>query len=66
MAYGGYQVYKKNVNEADERAKLIQDIEEKYLEKHVGNLVKLQNFNKKVYAIGMVDDILDDPEFAKN
>ena len=28
-------------------------------------MVKLQNFSKKVYCIGVVDDILDDPTFAQ-
>lgn len=27
--------------------------------------MKLQSFNKKVFAIGVYDDILDDPEFVK-
>lgn len=65
MLYGGYLVYKKNMSEAEERAIRTEQIEAKYLDQHSGNLIKLQNFNKKVYAIGLVDDILDDPEFKK-
>jgi hypothetical protein len=42
---------------------MIKATEEKYLNNP--NVIKLQNFNKKVFAIGIVDDILDDPEFAK-
>jgi hypothetical protein len=41
LAYGGYVLYKKNVSEADERANYIKGIEDKYLEKHSGNLIKL-------------------------
>lgn len=65
MAWGGYLIYKKNLAEGDERAERVQNIEKRYLATHTENMVKLQNFNKKVFAIGVYDDILDDPEFAK-
>ena len=65
MCYGGYLIYKKNVMEAESRANRVNKIEEKYLSKNKDNILKLQNFNKKVFAIGLYDDILDDPEFAK-
>ena len=63
VSYGGYQIYRKNVAEAEERAQRLKLTEEKFLSN--SNIVKLQNFNKKVFAIGVYDDILDDPEFAK-
>ena len=63
VGYGGYQIYRKNVAEAEERAWRLKKTEEKFLSN--SNIVKLQNFNKKVFAIGVYDDILDDPEFAK-
>ncbi len=66
MMYGGYCIYKKNVSEIDERAMRVKKIEEKYLTQHADNVIKLQNFNKKVFAIGVYDDILDDPVFALN
>ena len=49
--------------EAEQRAERVIKTEEKYLEKHKENIIKLQNFNKKVFAIGVYDDILDDPDF---
>lgn len=61
MMYGGYCIYQKNVSEVDERAMRVKKIEEKYLTQHADNVIKLQNFKKKVFAIGVYDDILDDP-----
>jgi hypothetical protein len=65
VMYGGYLIYKKNVAEAESRAERVIKTEEKYLAKHKENMMKLQSFNKKVFAIGVYDDILDDPEFVK-
>ena len=63
VLYGGYLIYQKNVAESEQRAERVIKTEEKYLAKHKENIIKLQNFNKKVFAIGVYDDILDDPDF---
>lgn len=65
VCYGGYLVYKKAIAEAEERAERLKATEAKYLKANADRLVKLENFTKKVYAVGIVDDILDDPEHAK-
>lgn len=65
VSYGGYLVYKKEVAAATERAERLKATENKYLSSNLNNLIKLENFTKKVYAVGIVDDILDDPEHAK-
>ena len=59
--YGGWVIYKKGVLDADARADQVKRIENKYLDKHSDNMIKLQNFTKKVFAIGIVDDVLNDP-----
>ena len=63
---GGWTIYKKNVLLADERAEQIKKIENKFLQKHPENMIKLQNFKKKVFAIGMVDDIVDGSQHQKS
>ena len=57
MAAGAYSVYNKNVLQADERARKLIEVEERYLAKYPENMIKLQNFQKRVFAIGTVDDL---------
>ena len=52
---GGFVIYRKNVLEAESRAEQIKKTETKYLKKNPENMIKLQNFQKKVFAIGVVD-----------
>lgn len=54
---GGYAIYNKNVLQADERAEKLRRVEEKYLAANPENMIKLQNFKKRVFAIGTVDDL---------
>ena len=54
---GAFTVYKKNVMEAEARAKKLKLVEEKFVGANPENMIKLQNFNKRVFAIGTVDDI---------
>lgn len=61
MIFGGSLIYKKNNSEFQDKADRIKKIEENYLAKHPENMVKIQNFNKKVFVIGLYDDIMDDP-----
>lgn len=60
LAYGGFAIYKKNFLDLERRGEQIKAVEDKYLPRHRGNLVKLQNYKQKVFAIGLVDDILND------
>jgi hypothetical protein len=60
LAYGGYAIYKKNFLESELRGKHIKTVQEKYLPTNSDNLVKLVNFKQKVFAVGLVDDILRD------
>ena len=57
MLMGGYAIYNKNVLQAEERAERLRKIEEKFLTANPENMIKLQNFKKRVFAIGTVDDI---------
>lgn len=57
MMMGGYAIYNKNVLQAEERAEKLRKIEEKFLAANPENMIKLQNFKKRVFAIGTVDDI---------
>ena len=54
---GGYTIYNKNVLQADERAEKLRQVEEKFLTANPENMIKLQNFKKRVFAIGTVDDL---------
>lgn len=63
ICVASYQIYKKKASEEVEQAARVDKIERTYLEKHT-NVIKLQNFNKKVFAIGVLDDIMDDPSQA--
>lgn len=58
FTYGGYMIYQKNVVEAEERALQLKKTEDKYITKNKSNMLKLQNFTKRVFAIGVIDDIL--------
>lgn len=62
VLWGGYRIYLKNASELDDKAARVKKIEDSYLEKHAENMVKLQNFNKKVFAIGVYDDFMIDSE----
>ena len=57
MAIGAYAIYNKNVLQADERAERLRKVEEKFLSAYPENMIKLQNFKKRVFAIGTVDDL---------
>ena len=57
MMLGGYTIYNKNVLQADERAERLRKVEEKFLSANPENMIKLQNFKKRVFAIGTVDDL---------
>jgi hypothetical protein len=65
VLWGGYRIYLKNASELDDKAARVKKIEENYLSQHPENMVKLQNFNKKVFAIGVYDDIMIDKERVK-
>lgn len=60
LTYGGYAIYKKNFLEFETRGLHVKKVEEKYLPDNRTNMVKMQNFKQKVFAIGLVDDILAD------
>ena len=62
--YGGWCIYKKEVIDSGKREEQVKKIENKFINKH-DNLIKLQNFNKKVFAIGLKDDPFIDPEERK-
>lgn len=57
MVIGGFTIYRKNVLQADERAEKLRKVEDKFLAANPENMIKLQNFKKRVFAIGTVDDI---------
>ena len=57
MAMGAFKVYSKNVLQADKRAEELRQIEERFLTANPENMLKLQNFKQRVFAIGMVDDL---------
>lgn len=65
MAIGAYSIYKKNIKDAEEKQLRFKQVEEDYIAKNLENLVKLQNFNKQVYAIGVYDEYYDTPELAE-
>lgn len=65
VLWGSYWIYLKNASELDDKAARVKKIEENYLSQHPENMVKLQNFNKKVFAIGVYDDIMIDKERVK-
>lgn len=56
-ALGGYTIYNRNVRQAEEKAQKLREVEERFLAANKDNMVKLQNFNKRVFAIGTVDDL---------
>ena len=57
MALGAFKVYSKNILQADERAEKLREIEERFIAANPENMLKLQNFKQRVFAIGMVDDL---------
>ena len=57
MALGAFAIYNKNVRQADARAANLRKVEEKFLKANPENMIKLQNFKKRVFAIGTVDDL---------
>ena len=57
MGASAFTLYRKNVLQAGERAAKLKEIEERYLGANPDNMVKLQNFKKRVFAIGMIDDL---------
>jgi glutaredoxin len=70
FAFCGYKLYQKNVLEVQKRALELRDLENKFITqareniKKAGlpnedvNILKLQDFKKKIYAIGVYDDPL--------
>lgn len=60
LFYGGYAVYKKNFLEFEKRGQYIKKVEDKFIPNNRNNMVKLQNYKQKVFAIGLVDDILNE------
>lgn len=67
MAFGGWTIYRKNVLEAEERAERLRKVEEKFCSANPENMIKLQNFKQRVFAIGTVDDIgINDRESDKH
>lgn len=57
LTLGIYTIYDRNIKGANERALKQKEIEERYLQKNPENMIKLQNFKKRVFAIGTVDDL---------
>lgn len=57
MALGAFAIYNKNVRQADARAANLRKVEDKFLKANPENMIKLQNFKKRVFAIGTVDDL---------
>jgi hypothetical protein len=41
FAFGGYQIYRKNAHEAEERVKRVTRAEKRYIDKNPDNMIKL-------------------------
>ena len=65
MAFGAYSFYRMASLKQEQQAKRYAEVESKYINKDHDNIIKLQNFNKRVYAIGVYDEFLDSPEMEK-
>jgi hypothetical protein len=55
LGYAGFTLYRNAILQDEERQLQLQEMEDKYLKKHEDHIVKLENFKKKVYAIGVYD-----------
>ena len=58
LGYAGYTLYNTSIQHEEERNQKLKETEEIFLAKHKENLVKLDNFRKKIFAIGMEEDFL--------
>lgn len=65
FGFCAFKLYQKNVLEIEKRAQELKKLEDRYFEiasknnPEQINFVKLQDFKKKIYAIGIYDDPLD-------
>ena len=58
LGFSGYKLYQQSVAEEKDKQEKLKEIEDKYLKQNNKNLVKLDNFRKKVFAIGIEEDFL--------
>ena len=55
LGYAGFTLYRNALIQEEERLLQLQKMEDKYINKHKDHVVKLENFKKKVYAVGVYD-----------
>ncbi len=59
LGYAGYTLYKNSLLLEEERKEQLRELEDKYLVKHKDSLVKLENFRKKIFTVGVLDPQLN-------
>jgi len=57
IGFSGYTLYGKASSLEEERQKLLQEMELKYLNENKDKVVKLENFKKRIFAIGVHDSL---------
>lgn len=57
IGYSAYTLYGKASSQEEERQKLLQEMELKYLNENKDKVVKLENFKKRIFAIGVHDSL---------
>ncbi|CDW84757.1 UNKNOWN [Stylonychia lemnae] len=58
LGYAGYTLYQSAKYHEEERNKRLKETEEAILAKNQKNLIMLDNFKKKIFAVGMEEDFL--------
>ncbi len=57
IGFSGYILYGKANSQEEERQKMLQDMEHKYLNENKDRVVKLENFKKRIFAVGVYDSL---------
>jgi hypothetical protein len=57
IGFSGYILYGKANSQEEERQKMLQDMEHKYLNENKERVVKLENFKKRIFAVGVYDSL---------
>jgi hypothetical protein len=55
IGFSAYTLYSKANSQEEERQEQLAQLEEKYLDTNKDRVVKLENFKKKIFAVGVHD-----------
>lgn len=65
LGYSGYTLYKQSLTYESERVSQLQEIESRYVDCNRDKVIRLENFKKKIFVVGVQDELISKKELSQ-